>query len=116
MLDEDEEDLPPQLRGGVAHRIATYSPLEDTFVLPNGFRRPREPTVRRAADVAAVTQVLVDCDWKGERKNEAAGPPIDYGSGARYTELGMVGITDFPHYHFDPEADEISASLPAFVL
>jgi hypothetical protein len=113
VIDEDEFELPPNRQGGIAHRIAEYTPMDDLFVFPNGFRRQREPTVRKKADVASVTETLVDCEWKALPKQEETGPPIDYGSWRLYSELGMMGITDFPHYHFNPEADELSTPPPA---
>jgi hypothetical protein len=95
--------------------VPEYTPRDDVFVLPNGFRRMREPTVRRKADVAEVTEILSECTFQELPKEEVTGPPIDYGSWRIYSELGMMGITDFPHYHFNPEADEMSACSSAFL-
>ena len=105
VLDEDELALPLAQQAGVAHPIAEYLPHDDPFLMPNGMRRMREPTVRNKKDVAAVTEVLAECDFANLPQEQQTGPPIDYGSWRMFSELGMVGITDFPHYHFNPEEE-----------
>jgi hypothetical protein len=104
--------LPPARHGGIAHYIPELLPTRDQFTDPNGMRIPREQTRRRPVDSASVTVTLMDCDWNTLAKGEACrNPSLDVTHLHMFTELGMTGITDFPHYHFDPEADERSACL-----
>ena len=118
VIDEDNPHIPPPssnpaavYSAGTAQRIAEYSPKEDTFVMPGGLRQPREPPHRSQWDVDAVTEVLVECTFPELAEEEKTGPPTDYGAAHLQTSLGFRGITDFPRYHFDPEADKISAAL-----
>lgn len=56
-----------------------------------------------------MTTSLVDCDIDGDEVSKC--PPTDYGSWHLYGPLGMANITDFEHYHYNPEASEMSAPL-----
>lgn len=110
IIDEDEDTLPLQRRFGVAHPVAAYEPASDAGFFPNGLRLPRRDVTRRsAADSAAVTVALVDCDIDVDERSDC--PPADYGSWHLYGPLGMANITDFEHYHYNPEASEMSACL-----
>jgi hypothetical protein len=111
VIDEDAHQLPANRQGGIAHPIAEYDPSDDAGFLPNGLRVPRDPTARPQEESAAVWTVLVDCDIpEGE---ECRCPPIDYGGWHLYGPLGMANISDFEHYHYNPEADEMSMPLQA---
>jgi hypothetical protein len=110
IIDEDDAELPPGRQGGIAHFIPELLPTNDQFTGANGMRVVREPTRRRAADSASVIVTLMDCDWKALAEGEACrSASLDTTNPKSFTDLGMMGVTDFPHYHFDPEADERSA-------
>lgn len=104
ILDEDEHELPAFRHGGVAHPVPPYDPAADPTLLPGGLRPPREPM--RRMDDARVIVTLQDVEWDLE---EPSGVPIDYGGRERIGPLGMAGLSDFPRYHYNPEADEMSA-------
>lgn len=107
VIDENEEDLPGFRRNGVAHPLATFDPFDDySSTLPTGLRMPREHTRRALSESKALWVSLVDCD--SDESERLQGPPIDYGSWNLFGPLGMANISDFEHYHYNPEADEMS--------
>ena len=108
VIDENEEDLPHFRRNGVAQPLSTFDPLDDyAGTLPSGLRVPRDHPRRSMAESVSLWVRLVDCDF--DEAERLQGPPIDYGSWNLFGPLGMANISDFEHYHFNPEAGEIGA-------
>lgn len=108
VIDENEDDLPHFRRNGVAHPVANFDPFEDSSgTLPTGLRLPRDHPRRNLLESKGLWVSLVDCDC--EESERLQGPPIDYGSWNLFGPLGMANISDFEHYHYNPEADEMSA-------